>query len=326
VEECFNFKLPASITDRSLAIAQLAACVVATWYENYPIYDREAQTSDGRETFVEQYNDGGATADAAPLANAINALEYRIAHPRAGDPEPAVAREATHYVFFVHLGDAPLGMRDVGDNSEVNPASGTLPIKTMKGYLFYEYILRYGELGKRSRYLSDSHVASRIHGYIATLRDLGKFQNELLIKVVNIYPTIALNSVYAFDTRLGYNHDTNRCQIATGCSDTMLTLWGEVQANDGSLTPDVVDRLKQWLVPGLTVPAPGSADLPSPTLFCRNGSCMYRRECPFGDQARPVNPNCDLITDYDPLAHPCPPPAPDYTSAPPAAGVVSESA
>ena len=312
VEECFNFKLPPSIANPPLAIAQLAACIVATWYENYPIYDLEAQATDGGEPFVEQYNDGGATADAAPLANAINALEYRVARAT----NPADEREATHYVFFVHLGDAPIGVRDIGDDSELSPASGTLPITTMNRYLFYEYILRYGELGKRSRYLSDSHVANRIHGYIAALRKLGQAQNELLIKVVNIYPTIPLNSVYAFDPRLGYNHDTNRRQIATGCSDTMLTLWREVQTNDGSLTPDVVDRLKQWLVPGQTVPTPGSTDLPMPTLFCRNGSCMYRRECPFGDQAAPQDGNSTLITDYNIIN-------PSDTSAPPAAGVLS---
>ncbi len=312
VEECFNFKLPASIANPPLAIAQLAACIVATWYQNYPIYDLEAQAADGGEPFIEQYNDGGATADAAPLANAINALEYRIAHAANSSAE----LNATHYVFFVHLGDAPIGVRDVGDDSEVSPASGTLPITTMNRYLFYEYLLRYGELGKRSRYLSDMHVASRIHGYIAALRKFGQAQNELLIKVVNIYPTIALNSVYAFDTRLGYNHDTNRRQIATGCSDTMLTLWREVQTNDGSLTPDVVGRLKQWLIPGQTVPASGSADLPTPTLFCRNGSCMYRRECPFGDQATPQVGNSTLITDYN-ITNP------SDKSAPPAADVLS---
>ncbi len=314
VAECFNFKLPASITNPPLAIAQLAACVVATWYENYPIYDLEAQAIDGGEPFVEQYNDGGATADAAPLANAINALEYRIVH----GGNSATELNATHYVFFVHLGDAPLGVRDVGDVSEVSPASGTLPITSMNRYLFYEYLLRYGEVGKRSRYLNDSHIANRIHGYIAALRAAGKAQDELLIKVVNIYPTIALNSVYAFDTRLGYNHDTNRRQIATGCSDTMLTLWGEVQANNGSLTPDVVGRLKQWLVPGQSVPPPGSAEPPRPTLFCRNGSCMYRRECPFGDQATPLDGNRTLISDYA-LSNPA------DTSAPPTAGVLSES-
>ncbi len=294
VEECFNFALPASIANPPLAIAQLAACIVATWYDSYPIYNTAPAVSSSGEAFLEQYNDGGA-ADASPLGNAIDALEYCVAHA----PDPAATRQATHYVFFVHLGDAPLGVRDVGGGSEVSATSGTLSTTTLNRYLFYEYLLRYGELSKRARYLADSHVASRIHDYIEALHQARQYQDELLIKVVNIYPTTPLNSVFAFDPRLGYNHDTNRHQIATGCSDTMLTLWREVQTNSGSLTRDVVARVSHWLVPGFTVPPPTSAELPKPTLFCRNGSCMFRRECPFGDQARPQNSSQALIRDYD---------------------------